>query len=131
GGAAPGVRLEVFSDVGASLMAPAEDEKQHGALYRLARETEGVECVGSIAQPQLARAMAEVSVWSYPNTFAETWCIAAMEAMAAGCRVVTSDRGALAETTAGFARLVPSDLDEPEFERRFVQETIAAIEELD
>ena len=43
-----------------------------------------------------------------------------MEALAAGCRVVTSDLAALGETTAGFGSLVPASSDRAEYGRRFV-----------
>ena len=71
----------------------------------------GVEYVGSLSQPQLAEALAGASILAYPNTYAETSCIAVMEAALGGrgLFVVTSDLGALAGDHArlGFARLVP------------------------
>jgi len=44
--------------------------------------------------------------------------------------VVTSRRGALAETTAGFGRLVPPDDDRPAYVDQFVQATVQALRDL-
>jgi len=124
----PGVRLKIFSDMGIYLTPKSEDEKEYGELYRRCRETEGVEYVGALPQPELAKALREVSILAYSNTFAETSCISVLEAMASGCRIVTSDLGALSETTAGFARLIqPGD----GYNQRFIEETVRAIEEMD
>ena len=114
--AIPGVTLKVFS----SMKVYNLPETDYAALYQRCQETESVEYIGSVSQPVLAEELKTVSILAYPNTFAETSCIAVMEAMASGCWVVTSDLGALPETTAGFARLIPVSDDRSAYEQRFV-----------
>ena len=91
--AVPHVRLKVFSSMQVYRVASAEDETEFGTLYQACRDTAGVEYVGSLSQPALAEQLKQVAVLAYPNTFPETSCIAVMEAMAAGCIVVTSELG--------------------------------------
>jgi tetratricopeptide (TPR) repeat protein len=105
-------------------VAEAEDESEYGSLYRRCQETEAVEYIGSLAQPDLAHELQSAMVLTYPNTFVETSCIAVMEAMASGCSIVTSDLGALPETTAGFACLIPIEEDWEVYTNRFVEETV-------
>ena len=123
----PGTRLRVYSSMRVYQTSPTQDEAAYGALYQRCREMEGVEYIGSLPQPDLARELRGVSVLAYPNTFAETSCIAVMEAMAAGCTVVTSRRGALPETGAGFARLVPVEQPPESYLAQFVDATVAAL----
>jgi glycosyltransferase involved in cell wall biosynthesis len=122
--AVPGTRLKIFSSMKVYQVAEAEDESQYGSLYRRCQETAGVEYMGSLPQPDLACELQSVMVFAYPNTFAETSCIAVMEAMASGCSIITSDLGALPETTAGFARLIPLEDDWEVYKDRFVEETV-------
>ena len=111
-------KLRIFSDMGTYLTGPADSQFQ--ALYERCRNTPGIEHVGTLSQPALAEALRAVSILAYPCTFPETGCIAALEAMAAGCAIVSSDLGALAETTAGHALLVDPGEDWSSFGARYL-----------
>ena len=118
----PGVRLRVFSSMNVYQTPHDEDQAAYGELYQRCRETAGVEYIGSLPQPALAGEMRNVMALAYPNTFAETSCIAVLEAMASGCTVVSSALGALPETTADFARLVSYDHGRQRYLSQFVEQ---------
>ncbi|CAO3377397.1 tetratricopeptide repeat protein [Azospirillum argentinense] len=123
--AIPGTTVRVFSSL-EGYQVPA-DRDPYGALYRRCRDTEGVEYVGAVSQDALAGALRGATALAYPNRFAETSCIAVMEALAAGCLVVSSALGALPETSAGFARLIPVPEDPAEHAVRFADAARAAL----
>jgi len=125
-------RLRVFS--GMTTYLPGGDDRQlaaleaqYASLYELCRTTPGIEHVGAIPQPALAEALRAVAVLAYPSIFAETGCIAVLEAMAAGCAVVTTDLGALAETTAGRAILIEPGEDWSSYCARYLMALDLAI----
>jgi glycosyltransferase involved in cell wall biosynthesis len=128
--AVPGTTLKVFSSMRIYQVADAADEAEFGHLYRKCRDMEGVEHVGVVPQPVLANELLSVALLAYPSTFAETSCIAVLEAMAAGCCVVTSDLAALPETTAGFARLVSMPgVADADYRRNFVDATVEVLKQ--
>ena len=94
--------LEVFSSMGVY----RGDDTPFAGIYADARSQAAVRYHGSVSQTKLAAAMRAVSFFCYPCVFAETFCIAALEALAAGALVISTDLGALASTTMGFARLM-------------------------
>lgn len=106
-GRQPAVTLNVFSSFD---LYPADNQHRHNpvwpALYDRCRTQPGVNYVGVVPQPRLARALRGVSVLFYPSVVPETSGIAVMEAMAAGCLVITVAQGALPETLAGFGVVV-------------------------
>lgn len=113
----PDARLHVFSSMAVyGISGPAD---RFAALYNLARALPGVTYEGSIAQRDLARAMAGCAMLAYPCTFPETSCIAMMEGMASGATIVTTSTGALPETTHGFGRLLALEGDRIEFATTF------------
>jgi tetratricopeptide (TPR) repeat protein len=125
----PDVTLKVFSSMQVYGPAAHNEDDRFAPLYRRSKETEGVAYIGSVPQPRLATELRSAAILAYPNTFAETSCIAVLEAMAAGCRIVTSARAALPETTAGFATLVAVE-DSQTYVPRFVTATVDALREL-
>jgi protein O-GlcNAc transferase len=118
-----------FSSMKVYQVAQEQDQATFGALYQQCAQTSGVEYVGSLPQRDLAARMRSVMLLAYPNTFAETSCIAAMEAMASGCRIVTTALGALPETTAGFARLIPLGTSRKAYLQRFVDQVVEVLNE--
>jgi len=122
------LRLRVYSSM--KVYNVDESKDAYGHIYARCRSTPGIEFVGSLPQPALATALKSAMILAYPNTFEETSCIAVMEAMAAGLLVVTSDLGALPETTMGRAVLVPGrqDIsDRARFAQAYYDELVATL----
>lgn len=92
----------------------------------------GVHNRGKVDQQTLAREFLSAGVWAHPTWFTETSCITAMEAQAAGLRIVTSSIAALNETVgpAGGV-LIDGDWLSPEYQAKFVDEVVRALEQPD
>ncbi len=99
----PSAQLQIFSSM---KLYNQEDAGNIETMLDAARQMPGVIHVGAVPQAELAQQLRSTLIFSYPNTFPETACIAAMEAMAAGCIVITSDIGALPETLGGYGEIV-------------------------
>lgn len=119
----PGARLIVTS--GRQTYQIAEADDSHRAIYDRARATDGVDYVGPQSQTALAELAGRCDALLYPSIFGETGCIAAIEAMAAGMRVIATDLAALPETGAGFALLVRWKNDHRALAQSFAAATIA------
>lgn len=106
------------------------DEDRFAELYEAVRQRPNMVHPGSVPQQELAGALAAAGLFAYPSSYPETFCIAAAEALAAGCQVVTSDLGALPEVCGPFARLVPAHLPREQFVAEFVRQLAGAHAEL-
>lgn len=88
-----------------------ENDVNYQSLYDKCTTLPGVVYRGSIPNFDLRKELPSFDILAYPNTFEETSCIAVIEALSAGLRVVTSNLGALPETTEGWARMYPYLMD--------------------
>jgi glycosyltransferase involved in cell wall biosynthesis len=82
-----------------------DENFQH--LYEKCNELDGVVYRGSVNNFNLRKELPSFDILAYPNTFEETSCISVIESLSAGLKVVTSNLGALPETTEGWARMYP------------------------
>jgi glycosyltransferase involved in cell wall biosynthesis len=124
----PGTTLRVFS--GSSLNRGEPDDGPFLPLHRLCVATPAVDYVGPVSQPALAEAFSDAAALAYPCTFPETSCIVAMEAMAMGALVLTTDFGALSETLAGFGRMIALEEDFGRLARDYAALVIEALVEM-
>jgi glycosyltransferase involved in cell wall biosynthesis len=90
--------------------------------------TPGVRVRGRVDQAELAREQMRSGVWAYPTAFTETSCITAMEAQAAGCRIVTSPLAALNETVGNRGQLIPG-FGTPGYVDMFAAAVVMAMQE--
>jgi glycosyltransferase involved in cell wall biosynthesis len=108
------VLLDVWERLGAanaelhiwsSMKLYLENDDPYRSLFERAKLMPSVTYHGIVPNVELRAALRDMHFLVYPSTFAETSCLAVIEAMAAGCRVIVPSLGALSETTAGYARV--------------------------
>lgn len=110
--------------------ASPEQKQQIEFLERLMaeRSTQGVSFHGRVSPEELAREQKRSGVWSYSTFFTETSCCTAMEAQAAGCRIVTSPIAALNETVGPRGTMIPGDWLSPQYKQAFADACVAAMQ---
>lgn len=121
----PDLELHVFSSLDKYFTGWSRGYRQNEnvKLYETLASMPGCTLHGSILQKELAREFMKSSILVYPSNFEETSCITAMEAMAGGCAIVTSNIGALKETIQGAGVFIESKPGSDEYIDRFIEET--------
>lgn len=109
-------------------MADHEDQRQYEAIYRLVSQP-GVTLHKPLPKRELAVLLSQSRVMAYPNTFAETFCMAVLEGQAAGLPTVTTKLGGLCERLEegvnGF--LIPGHPSQPEYREAFIEKVVALL----
>jgi len=96
-------------------------------LYTKMQKTPGVVYHGIVGKAELALSHRRSQMWLYPTDFLETSCITAMEAQAAGSKIVATRCGALPET-APSAFFVDGPTSARDYEARFLEQVRRALD---
>ncbi len=97
--------LDVYS--GMNLYQRHQDDVMLAPLYDAVEKLPRTRRHLAVGQRELAAAMKGAAFLAYPCIQGETYCVVALEAMAAGLKVVATEAGALPESTLGHADLLP------------------------
>jgi glycosyltransferase involved in cell wall biosynthesis len=84
----------------------------------------GVVFHGRIGQDELAKEFLKSELWAYPTFFTETYCISAVEAMAAGLPAVTTNLAALSTTVGDAGVLMTGDPRSESYQDVFVNNCV-------
>ena len=77
-----------------------QNDDQFKPLYEQAKQLPNVNYIGYETNEYIKANMNKYDMFVYPSVFEETFCVSALEALAAGVHVVTNNYGALYETCA-------------------------------
>ena len=95
------------------------NDDQFIKLYDKAKSLKYVNYKGYIDHKELMKVLHTYDCYVHPSTFEETFCLAAMESLAAGLVAMTTDLGALYETCAEFPIYVPYLKDKEALAKQF------------
>jgi len=93
--------------------------KNYKELFDECKNTKNVNYYGFLDNNKIIELLKKIHIFSYPSVWHETSCIAAIEAMAAGCEVVTTNLGALFETCSPFGTFVNFDRNFNNLEKKY------------
>ena len=93
--------------------------KQYENIFRECKNTKNINYFGFLENKKIIELLKKMHIFAHPSIWPETSCIAAIESMAAGCEVVTTNLGALYETCSPFGTFVNFDRNFDNLEKRY------------
>lgn len=78
----------------------------HDRLFHRCRQNPNITYKGYAMNQAVRKSLQSAHILAYPSTYEETSCLAAIEAGAAGCKIVTTNLGALPETCNNWATML-------------------------
>lgn len=114
------VELVVYSSniiYGMNYRSPIDTDR----LFHRCKTMKNVVYKGYAMNNVVRKALQDSHVLAYPSIFEETSCLAAIEAGAAGCQIVTTNLGALPETCDQYATYVDHTLDDIELAHNYAE----------
>ena len=101
--------------------------KKYENIFNECKNTKNVNYSGFLENKKIIELLKNMHIFSHPSIWPETSCISAIEAMASGCEVVTTNLGALYETCSPFATFVGFDRNFDNLEKRYSKALLKSI----
>jgi len=102
--------------------------KKYDDIFNECKNTKNVNYFGFLENKKIIELLKTMHIFAHPSIWPETSCISAIESMAAGCEIVTTNLGALYETCSPFGTLVGFDRNFDNLEKKFSRALINSIE---
>ena len=102
--------------------------KTYESLFNECKNTRNVKYFGFLDNKKIIELLKQMHIFAHPSIWPETSCISAIEAMAAGCEIVTTNLGALYETCSPFGTFVNFDRNFDNLEKRYKKVLLNSIE---
>ena len=102
--------------------------KTYESLFDECKVTKNVNYLGFVENKKIIELLKQMHIFTHPSIWPETSCISAIEAMASGCEVVTTNLGALYETCSPFATFVNFDRNFDNLEKRYEKTLLNSLE---
>jgi UDP-glucose:(glucosyl)LPS alpha-1,2-glucosyltransferase len=124
---------EIYDDNNIFLKSLAQKQKDYekSDLYQRLERHSKIKNIGYLPNDELKKSLASSHIFVYPNILPETFCLALLEAMSAGCLCVHPNYGCLSETAANWTMMYPYHEKIILHKERFYQELKKAIEIVD
>tara|TARA_A100001201_G_scaffold98246_2_gene84686 strand:- start:873 stop:1808 length:936 start_codon:yes stop_codon:yes gene_type:complete len=95
------------------------ESDKYKVLFERCKNTKNVKYHGFVENDEILKQLTRTHIYAYPSIFEETSCLSAIEAMIAGCKVVTTNYGALPETCGEFASMIEFEPNLAELAKRY------------
>jgi hypothetical protein len=115
----PTSTLHIYSDVNNKWSNDVEPQKMQqirDLLKSMSDEKYGIYYHGWVSKKELAEAWLTADIWFYPCTFAETFCLTALEAASSKTFVVTNHLAALQNTVGNRGCIIKGDPTKEEWQ---------------
>jgi glycosyltransferase involved in cell wall biosynthesis len=124
----PNVVLDVYSSF--DIYGWGERDADYEHLFERCRQHPNINYHGYQPNDVVRKALQDAHIFAFPSIWPETSCIAALEAMSAGCCVVHPNFAALPETVANFGVSYSMHEDANIHANTFISVLIAAIDQI-
>jgi glycosyltransferase involved in cell wall biosynthesis len=102
-------------------------ENNYNDLFKKCKNTKNVNYLGFVENKKIIELLQKTHIYAFPSIWPETSCISAIESLAAGCEVVTTNLGALYETCTPFGTLVGFDKNLNNLEKKYEEVLLDSI----